>query len=70
MVRRLSVSQSGQPLDSAAKEKILFERLTDAVLRFEEDVDVSDLNISCASEFDKTPEYQVLYENFVRYLDE
>lgn len=63
-------SQPAQPLDSAAKKKILFERLTDAVLRFEEEVDVSDLHISCASEPDKTPEYQALYENFAHYLDE
>ena len=63
-------SKPAQPHDAAAKKKILFERLTDAVLRFDEAVDVSDLNISCASEGDKTPEYKALYEQFISYLDE
>ena len=63
-------SKPAQPHDATAKKKILFERLTDAVLRFDEAVDVSDLNISCASEGDKTPEYKALYEQFISYLDE
>ncbi len=59
-----------QPLDPAAKKQILFKRLTDAVLRFEEKIDVSDLAISCASQSDTTPEYRVLYEHFTDWLDE
>ena len=61
---------SAPPFDEAVKQKILFERLTDAVMRFEEEVDVSDLNIGCTAQSDTTPEYKALYETFCDYLNE
>jgi len=61
---------SAPQLDAAVKQKILFERLTDAVMRFEEEIDVSDLAIGCASQPDTTPEYRELYERFAGWLDE
>lgn len=52
------------------KEQALFKRLTDAVLRFEDSVDVRDLAISCQSTPDKEAEYRVLYDRFTDWLNE
>ena len=43
--------------------------MTNAVMRFEKEIDVSDLHISCKSVLNEEPEYKTLYGDFFTYLE-
>ncbi|MEL3913036.1 transglutaminase domain-containing protein [Treponema pedis] len=50
--------------DSKKRKEILFERLLNACLRYEDDVYVGDLGISCSND---NPEHKRLYEEFLTF---
>ncbi|MGP1458996.1 MAG: transglutaminase domain-containing protein [Treponema sp.] len=51
------------------KKQEFFKRMANAAMRFEKEVDVGDLHISCASVPDGEPEYKRLYRDFLTYLE-
>ena len=59
---------SYEPHVTTEKQRTFIKRMVNAVMRFEKEVDVSDLHISCKSVPNKEPEYKTLYRDCVTYL--
>lgn len=64
-----SSAPSYEPHVTTEKQRTFIKRMANAVMRFEKEVDVSDLHISCKSLPNKEPEYKTLYRDFFTYLE-